>query len=308
VFGAIEGGGTKFICAIGSRPDDLVMRQLPTTTPQETISRAATFLREESAGHLQAVGIGSFGPVDLRPGSPTFGYITSTPKPGWQNCDFAGAVRNALAVPVGFDTDVDAAALGEARWGAGHGVSDFLYLTVGTGIGGGAIVNGQILHGLIHPEVGHIRIPHDWGRDPYAGCCPFHGDCLEGLACGPSIEKRWGRPAEALPREHPAWALEAHYLALGLANWVCTLSSKRMILGGGVMQQEWLLPMIRAELLQVLNRYVRSEELIEKVEHYVVPPKLGNRSGIAGALVLAEQAYQEQQQPVATTARTEAVR
>jgi fructokinase len=299
LFGAIEGGGTKFVCAVGTRPDDLVVMQLPTTYPEETIAAAVSLLNEKSGGRLQAVGIGSFGPVDLRPNSPTFGYITSTPKPGWQNFDFAGAVRAALGVPVGFDTDVDAAALGEARWGAGQAVSDFLYLTVGTGIGGGAIVNGEILHGLIHPEVGHIRIPHDWKRDPYAGCCPFHGDCLEGLACGPSMEKRWGKAAEALPADHPAWPLEAHYIALGLANWVCTLSPKRMVLGGGVMQQQWLFPLIRAELIRILNGYVRSEDLIENVDQYVVPPELGNRSGIAGALVLAEQAYHAKQQRAA---------
>jgi fructokinase len=308
VFGAIEGGGTKFICAVGTKPDDLVITQLPTTTPEETISGAVTLLKERSRGHLKAVGIGSFGPVDLRPGSPTFGYVTSTPKPGWQNFDFAGAVSEALAVPVGFDTDVDAAALGEARWGAGQEISDFLYLTVGTGIGGGAIVNGQIVHGLIHPEVGHIRIPHDWKRDPFAGCCPFHGDCLEGLACGPSIEKRWGKAAEALPADHAAWALEAHYVAMGLANWVCTLSPKRMILGGGVMQQQWLFPMIRSELVRILNGYVRSDDIVEKVDRYVVAPKLGNRSGIAGALVLAEQAFRGQQTPLRTSAQTQVVR
>ena len=299
MFGAIEGGGTKFVCAVGTRPDDLVVTQLPTTSPEETIAATVSFLSEKSGGRLQAVGIGSFGPVDLRPSSPTFGYITSTPKPGWQNFDFAGRVRSALGVPVGFDTDVDAAALGEAQWGAGQSVSDFLYLTIGTGIGGGAIINGEILHGLIHPEVGHIRIPHDWKRDPYRGCCPFHGDCLEGLASGPSIEKRWGKAAEELPRDHPAWTLETHYLALGLANWVCTLSPKRMVLGGGVMQQQWLFPLIRAELIRILNGYVRSEELIENVDHYVVPPKLGNRAGLAGALVLAEQAYSVQQKRTA---------
>src|SRR5579864_431921 len=308
VFGAIEAGGTKFVCAVGTGPEDLAVTQLPTTSPEATIGSAVAFLKEHSDGQLQAVGIGSFGPVDLCPSSPTFGHITSTPKQGWQNYDFAGAVRKVLDVPVGFDTDVDAAALGEARWGAAQSVSDFLYLTVGTGIGGGVVVNGQILHGLIHPEVGHIRIPHDWQRDPYSGCCPFHGDCLEGLACGPSMEKRWGKPAQELPQEHPAWALEAHYLALGLANWVCTLSPKRMILGGGVMQQQWLFPMIRAELVQILNGYVRSDEVVERVDQYVVPPKLGNRSGIAGALVLAEKAFQEQQTRAARVSPTESVR
>ena len=295
MFGAIEGGGTKFVCAVGTTPDDLTVTQFSTESPGPTIARAVAFFKEQSGGRLLAVGIGSFGPVDLCPASPTFGCTTSTPKPGWQNYDFAGAVRKALDVPVGFDTDVDASALGESRWGAGRSVSDFLYLTVGTGIGGGAIVNGQILHGLVHPEVGHIRIPHDRQRDPYSGCCPFHGDCLEGLACGPAMEKRWGKPAHELPADHPAWALEAHYLALGLANWVCTFSPKRMVLGGGVMQQQWLFPLIRAELIRLLNGYVRSKELIENVEQYVVPPMLGNRAGIAGALVLAEQAYREQQ-------------
>lgn len=308
MFGAIEGGGTKFVCAVGTGPDDLAITQFATENPEPTIARAVAFLKERAGAQLQAVGIGSFGPVDLSPSSPTFGCITSTPKPGWQNYDFAGAVRNALDIPVGFDTDVDASALGESRWGAGQSVSDFLYLTVGTGIGGGAIVNGQILHGLIHPEVGHIRIPHDWQRDPYRGCCPFHGDCLEGLACGPAMEKRWGKPAYELPEDHPAWALEAHYLALGLANWVCTLSPKRMVLGGGVMQQQSLFPLIRAELIRLLNGYVRSKELIENIEHYVVPPKLGNRAGIAGALVLAEQAYQEQQNRAAIPGHSETTR
>ena len=304
MFGAIEGGGTKFVCAVGTGPDDLTVTQFSTEAPGPTIARAVEFL-SKYAGSLQAVGIGSFGPVDLRPSSPTFGCITSTPKPGWQNYDFAGAVRRAIGVPVGFDTDVDAAALGEARWGAAQSVSDFLYLTVGTGIGAGVIVNGRILHGLIHPEVGHIRIPHDWQQDPYSGGCPFHGDCLEGLASGPAMEKRWSKRAHEIPVDHPAWALEAHYLALGLANWVCTLSPKRMILGGGVMQQPGLFPLVRKELVRLLNGYVRAKELIEEVEQYVVPPKLGNRAGIAGALVLAEQAYREQQAGTAIARHSE---
>jgi fructokinase len=308
VFGAIEGGGTKFVCAVGTGPDDLVMTQFSTESPEPTIARAVAFLKERAGARLQAVGIGSFGPVDLSPSSATCGCITSTPKPGWQNYNFAGAVRKALGVPVGFDTDVDASALGEAHWGAGQSISDFLYLTVGTGIGGGAIVNGQILHGMIHPEVGHIHIPHDLLRDPYPGACPFHGDCLEGLASGPAMEKRWGKPAHELPVDHPAWALEAHYLALGLVNLVCTLSPKRVLLGGGVMQQQFLFPLIRSELIRLLNGYVRSKELIENIEQYVVPPKLGNRAGIAGALVLAEQAFRVQQERGAVAGHSEPVR
>lgn len=295
MFGAIEAGGTKFVCAVGSDPDNLIITRLPTTSPAITMADALNFLREHSDGKLQAVGVGSFGPVDLSPSSPTFGHITSTPKIAWQNFNFVGTVRAAFDVPIGFDTDVNAAALGEARWGAAQLISDFMYLTVGTGIGGGAIVNGQVLHGLIHPEMGHIRIPHDQVRDPYQGCCPFHGDCLEGLACGPAMEERWGISAQTLPVDHPAWALEAHYLALGLANWVCTLSPKRIVLGGGVMQQPWLIPLVRNELVRLLNGYVQSRELIERVDEYVVPAKLANRAGIVGAFALADQAYQERQ-------------
>ena len=295
MFGAIEAGGTKFVCAVGSDPANLAMTQLPTTSPEITMADAMNFLREHSHGKLQAVGIGSFGPVDLSKSSPTFGYITSTPKIAWQNFNFIGTVRAAFPVPIGFDTDVNAAALGEARWGAAQSISDFIYLTVGTGIGGGAIVNGRVLHGLVHPEMGHIRIPHDQVRDPYRGCCPFHGDCLEGLACGPAMEERWGIPASTLPVDHTAWALEAHYLALGLANLVCTLSPKRIVLGGGVMQQQWLIPLVRCELVRLLNGYVQSIELTEKVDEYVVPAKLAHRAGILGAFALAQQAYQDQQ-------------
>jgi len=299
LFGAIEAGGTKFVCAVGSDPANLDITQLPTTSPDATIANALNFLRERSDGKLQAIGIGSFGPVDLCPSSPTFGHITSTPKIGWQNFDFVGRVRAAFDVPIGFDTDVDAAALGEARWGAAQSVSDFFYLTVGTGIGGGVIVNGQLLHGLVHPEMGHVRIPHDRQQDSYPGCCPFHGDCLEGLASGPAIQQRWGKPARDLPIDHPAWMLEAHYLALGLADWVCTLSPKRIVLGGGVMQTPWIFPLIRSEVTRLLNGYVQSRELTQNLDQYIVPAKLGTRAGIAGALALAQQAYQEHRRSAA---------
>ena len=210
VYGAIEAGGAKFVCGVGTGPEDLQSVRIPTTSPAETVAAAVAWLRQYE---VRAVGIGSFGPVDLDHESATFGHITRTPKAGWRNYDLAGAVRRALGVRVGFNTDVNAAALAESRWGAGRGVADFLYVTVGSGIGGGAFVSGRLLHGATHPEMGHIRIPHDWVRDPYAGACPFHGDCLEGLASGPAIEGRWRRAAADLPDDHPAWELEAHYLA-----------------------------------------------------------------------------------------------
>ncbi len=290
LFGAIEAGGTKFVCGIGCGPHDVETTRFPTTTPEETIARAAAFFRERATAPIEAVGIGSFGPLDLNPDSPTFGYITSTPKAAWRNFDLAGAVREALRAPVALDTDVNAAALGEWRWGAARGLSDSLYVTVGTGIGGGAIVNGRLLHGMLHPEMGHIRIPHDRTRDPFPGSCPYHGDCLEGLASGPAIEARWNAKACDLPPDHPAWALEARYLALALAAWVCTLSPQRILLGGGIMQQRRLFDPIRKEVAALLNGYIGAKELSEGLERYIQPPLLGSLAGIAGALALAEKA------------------
>ena len=289
VFGCIEAGGTKFVCAVGTGPDDLKSASFSTTSPQATLEQVAVFFR---GVRLDAAGIASFGPVDLRRGSATYGYITSTPKHGWHNFDLAGTIERELRVPVGFDTDVNAAALSEARWGAGRGIPDFLYLTIGTGIGGGAMVQGKVVHGLLHPEMGHIRVPHDLSKDPFPGACPYHGDCLEGLASGPAMEARWKMPAHTMPLDHPGWALEAHYLALGLSTWVCTLSPRRIILGGGVMQQSHIFPLLRQELLRLLNGYIQASALLDEIDTYVTPPQLGNRAGVLGAMVLAEQAYQ----------------
>jgi fructokinase len=191
---------------------------------------------------------------------------------------------------VAFDTDVNAAALGEARWGAAKGLDTFLYLTIGTGVGGGGMVNGRLLHGLVHPEMGHIRVPHDLRADPFPGGCPFHGDCLEGLVSGPALESRWGQRGETLPPEHPAWEMAAHYIALGLATWICTLSPQRIVLGGGVMRQAHLFPRIRAQVLALLNGYIQAPEILEGIDSYIVPPGLGGDAGVLGAIALAAMA------------------
>ena len=287
-FGGIEAGGTKFVCAIGDRAGNLAETvRFPTTSPAETLGNAVRFFGDRAASYsLGAIGIGSFGPVDLHPSSPSFGRVTSTPKPGWSHADVVGAIRRETGCAVAFDTDVNAAALGEFHWGAARGLDTFLYLTVGTGIGGGGMCNGNLLHGLVHPEMGHIRIPHDTAVDPFPGACPFHGDCLEGLASGPAMERRWGQPAFELPPEHDAWKLEARYLALALVNWICTMSPQRIIVGGGVMHRLELFPLIQTQVLGLLNNYVLADEITGRIESYIVPPGLGDNAGIMGALAL----------------------
>lgn len=288
LYGGIELGGTKIVCAVGAGPDGILNeRRIPTTTPGETLAQILAFFGQYQ---LDAVGIGSFGPVSLDRGAADYGFITTTPKPGWANTDVVGIIGRALGVPVGFDTDVNAAALGEWRWGAGSNLDMLLYLTIGTGIGGGGISNGALMHGMLHPEMGHIRLPHDLQADPFEGVCPFHSDCLEGLASGPAMKARWGESAKALPDEHPAWALEAHYLALACVNFICTLSPQRIVLGGGVMNQRQLFPLIRQEVQRLLNGYVQAAPVLDLIESYIVPPALGERVGVLGALALAEQA------------------
>ncbi len=289
--GSVEAGGTKFVCAVGTGPGDLRDEvRFPTTTPDETLGRVLTYFHEQAGRHgeLAGVGIGCFGPVDLDHDSPTYGHVTATPKPGWSGVDVVGPVARALGVPVAFDTDVNAAALGEGRWGAARGLDTFVYLTVGTGVGGGGVVRGQLLHGLVHPEMGHMRVVRDPGRDPFPGRCPFHGDCLEGLAAGPALEDRWGQPAQTLPAGHAAWELEADYLGQALANLVLVLSPQRIVLGGGVMEQAQLLPMVRSRLVEQLAGYVRAEAILGAIDEYVVPPGLGNRAGILGGIALAQ--------------------
>ncbi len=290
LLGAVEAGGTKFVCAAGTGRDDLEEIRFPTTTPAETLGRALAFFREQEKerGKLATLGIGTFGPAGVHPGAPDFGFITSTPKPGWKDTDFVGPFRAAFDIPVAFDTDVNAAALGEGQWGAGQGLHSFAYLTIGTGIGGGAVIDGRLLHGLLHPEIGHLRLPRDPARDPFPGSCPYHGDCLEGLASGPALAARWKCDPGTLGPDHPAWELQAGYLAHALHNLALTLSPQRFILGGGVMEQAHLFPLIRAKLHASLHGYLVHDRLAEQnLDSYVVPPALGNRSGILGALALA---------------------
>ena len=282
------------MCAVGTDAHDIRGQvRIPTGEPRETLARAVAFFRQQ-ATPVAALGIASFGPVDLDPGSPTHGFITTTPKPGWAQTDVAGPFRDALGVPVGFDTDVNGAALAEHRWGAARAVDPFVYVTVGTGIGGGGIVNGRLLHGLVHPEMGHLRVPHDRAADPFPGTCPYHGDCLDGLASGRALRERWGVPAETLPPDHPAWPLEAEYLALGLVGVIAVLSPRRIVLGGGVMQQPRLLPRVRHRAVALLAGYVRAREIVDDVDRYIVPPALGAAAGVCGALALAHDALARQ--------------
>jgi len=286
-FGGIETGGSKWECTIGTDPDDIrAAETIRTTTPRETIDRTIAFFERE--GPVDAVGIGSFGPIDRKPSSPTWGHITTTPKPGWAHTDVGQEIRRRLSVPVAFDTDVNAAALGEHRWGAAQGLDTFCYITVGTGIGGGGLARGRLLHGLLHPEFGHMRIPHDLERDPFEGVCPYHGDCWEGLASGRAIEARWGKPAEELDDEPGVWELEARYLALGLVCVMCVLSPEKIVVGGGVARRDSLLPLVRREVLSLMNGYLDSVVVRDGITDYITAPALGPRAGVLGAIALAE--------------------
>jgi fructokinase len=291
LFGGIEAGGTKFACIIGSDPSHILAEErFPTTTPEETIGKSIQFLGPFAArGELAGVGIGCFGPLDLAPESPTFGAIITTPKAGWANVDIYKQIHDAFGVPVTIDTDVNAAAFGEFFWtSSNHACDPLLYMTVGTGIGIGVIANGLPLHGLTHPEGGHVRIPHDRARDPFDGICPFHGDCLEGLASGPAMAKRWGRQAEELAPDHPGWLLEAEYLGQAVANMICLYSPMRIIIGGGVAQHPSLLGLIRQQCAKILNGYIRSSAILDGMKNYLIAPTLGLRAGTMGCIAMAK--------------------
>ena len=290
-FGALEAGGTKMVLSLMSETGDLLERvSIPTKAPAETMPEMIDFFK---ARDIAALGIGCFGPLDLNPASPTYGYITSTPKLAWRSCPIAPAFHEALGVPVKLDTDVNGAAMAEHALGAAKGLNSCVYVTVGTGIGGGVIMGGKPVHGLVHPEFGHQLMRELPGDPAPDGFCPYHKGCLEGLAAGPAIERRWGRPAVELPPEHPAWALEAGYLAQMCMNAMVMFSPEKLILGGGVMQQQHLFPMIREKTVALLGDYVQHPAVAQGLKDYIVAPGLGVNSGVMGAYLLAKEALEE---------------
>ena len=290
--GGIETGGTKCVCMIAENPSNIAAQtQFDTEEPDVTVEKIVAFFRENQKRlgiQLPAVGLASFGPIDLHPASPQYGFVTSTPKPGWRDFDLLGSIQQSLDIPMMFDTDTNGAALGEYEWGAGRGLDQFIYLTIGTGIGGGALIGGKPVHGLVHPEMGHILLPHDREKDPFEGACPFHGDCFEGLASGPAIEKRWGIPGHQLPPEHPAWDIEAQHLASGLHCLICSFSPQRLILGGGVMKKPGLLENVRSKVTESLADYIDSDTIRNDMQEYIVAPELGDNAGVLGAIVMAK--------------------
>lgn len=289
MLGAIEAGGTKFVCAVGDKLGNIVDRiQIPTTVPDETIPAVINFFKQYE---LEAIGIGSFGPIDIDRDSETYGNITSTPKTGWKDYPFVQTIKDAFRIPVGFNTDVNAAALAESVYGAAKGLDSCLYITIGTGIGAGAVVQGKLLQGLSHPEMGHILVRRH-PEDEYQGKCPYHQDCLEGLAAGPAIEERWGEKGSNLVDRTEVWDLEGYYLAQALMQYILILSPKKIILGGGVMNQKQVFSSIYKNLVKFLKGYVQLPELTD----YIVSPGLADRAGIIGSLLLADEELQEKHQ------------
>jgi len=288
VYAGIDAGGTEFKCVLGSDPERLLAREkIPVSDPAATLAASAAFFKRamEEHGAATALGIACFGPLDLRPESSSFGCITSTPKPLWAGTDILGYFRDNLHLPVQLDTDVNGALLAEQRWGGAAGLHSAVYVTVGTGIGAGVMVDGHLLHGAMHPEAGHMRLTQ-YADDPFSGACPYHGGCLEGLASGPALAQRWQQNPKTLPDGHAAWELQAHYLASMCVNLALMYSPQRIILGGGVMQRAHLFPMIRQAYLAQINGYLGDQR--QAVAEFIVPPVLGDMAGALGAIALAE--------------------
>lgn len=289
LIGAVEAGGTKIVCGIGNASGEVLERiSFPTEQPEKTIERIVEYFRDKD---VAAIGYGSFGPINIDAASPQYGYVTTTPKPGWSNYPVLPELKKALKVPFGWDTDVNAAALGEATWGAAQGLDSCLYYTIGTGVGVGVYLEDRLTHGLVHPEGGHV-LTRLYPGDTFKGVCPYHGNCLEGVAAGPAIQARWGVKADQLPADHEAWEIEAFYLGQAIASAVLFVSPKRVILGGGVMHQPQLFPLIREQVSRNLNGYVSASALAERIDEYIVPPGLGDNAGLCGSLALGLRALQ----------------
>ena len=285
--GALEAGGTKMVCDIGDETGTIFEQvSIPTETPEITVPKLIAYFKERE---VDALGIGCFGPIELDKASPMYGCITSTPKTAWRNYNIVEAFAKALKCPIGFDTDVNGSVLGEVTFGQAKGKNCVIYLTIGTGVGGGIYIEGKLLHGMLHPETGHVLIQKR-DNDRYGGNCPYHKNCLEGLAAGPAIEERWGRKAAELADRPEVWELEADYIAQALTGYVLTISPQMIILGGGVMHQEQLFPLIREKVIKMLGGYIQAEEL-EDMEHYIVPASLNDDQGIMGCLELARREY-----------------
>jgi fructokinase len=282
--GGIEAGGTKFVVGIGNENGEILLRsEFETTDPKSTIEKCVDFFTKNP---IDALGIASFGPIELDRLKINYGYITSTPKKGWENTPIYPYLKESLKVPTGFDTDVNAAALGEYIWGNGSDVDSLIYLTIGTGIGGGIISSGKLIHGLMHPEMGHIQLSLQDKKD-FVGVCPYHKACFEGLASGPAMEARWGKKAKDLPFDHPAWKIEDDLIAQALVNYILIISPHRIILGGGVMHQTQLFPMIRQSVREQLNGYLQTNIILNDSERFIMEPKLKDDAGLCGAFSLA---------------------
>lgn len=285
IFGAIEAGGTKFVCAVSDENLNIIERvSIPTTKPEETMKEVYAFFDRYE---VDSIGIGSFGPIDVNPKSATYGSITSTPKLAWAHYPFLDEMKKRYDIAYAFTTDVNAAAYGEIKKGVAFGSNSCIYITVGTGIGAGIVIDSKIIHGFGHPEAGHISVQHH-PNDQFDGLCPYHTSCLEGLASGPAIEKRWGKKAQELEKTHQAWEIEAYYLAQALVDYTLVVSPDKIVFGGGVMKQSQLYPLIFAEFKKLMNEYVATPLL----EDYIVPCGLGDDAGITGCLLLAMDALE----------------
>ncbi len=283
LYGALEAGGTKMVCAIGDENGKIIEQtSIPTVSPEETMPAIIDWFKNKD---IAALGIAAFGPIDLDRSSETYGSFTTTPKLKWANYNIVKAMKDALHVPVGFDTDVNGSLLGEITYGQARGLTDAVYITIGTGVGGGVMSNGKLVHGMLHPELGHMKlVPHP--EDTYKGHCPYHKNCLEGMAAGPAIEDRWGKKAIELKDDDKVWDMEAYYIAQALTNIILVMSPQMIILGGGVMHQQQLFPLIRKKTKELLNDYIKTDAIAD-IDHYIVPASLNDDQGIMGCIKLA---------------------